>query len=564
MSTSDFLATIALLGIGLFFAMLLGKYMSRVYGEGPMANGFLSRTENRLLQSLGIDPQKSMTLSGYIWAFVTVHFIWVVYAFSVLISQGALPLNPAGIASMDWTLALHSAVSFITSTNLQHYSGETGASYLSQIAVFTFLQFVSAAASLAVGVAVVRCLRKNGAGLRNFYLDFVRSLTRILLPLSLIVSVVFIFKGMPMTLDGPAQIVTLQGDTTSVATGPVAAMISIKELGSNGGGFFGTNDAHAFENPDFFTYCIHYLIVLLIPLAFIFFIGYFLENRALSRMILVVMAAGFLLVTIPIITQETGGNPALSALGIDDSAGNTEGKEVRFGSYFSALYVGENASVPAGTIVGMHDSFMPLSGLMMLIGMQTDCFFGGLGTGWINFFLYLIVAVFLGSLMIGRTPEFLGRKIGVADIKVVVGASVLQLLVPMVLTGIAVFVQVSSDKGWLSNPGAHGLTTMYYEFVSSVAGNGSGFEGLGDNTPFWNLSTSIAMLSGRFIPVLAALYVAWRLSQKKVVPANAGSFQGESATFGAFLFATIIVLNVLSSFALYALGPIYEYFALRG
>ncbi|MDQ6482506.1 potassium-transporting ATPase subunit KdpA [Dyadobacter sp. LHD-138] len=259
------------------------------------------------------------------------------------------------------------------------------------------------------------------------------------------------------------------------------------------------------------------------------------------------------------------GNPLVESMGIDTRAGNMEGKETRFGSFYSALYSGENSCVPAGTVVGMHDSYMPLSGVLMFIGMQIDCFFGGLGTGWINLFLYMIIAVFLGSLMIGRTPELLGRKIGIREMQTAIIASVLQLLVPMVLTGVACYVyntQGNNSLGWLSNTGPHGLSTMYYEFVSAVAGNGSGFEGLGDNTPFWNLSTSLAMLSGRFVPMLAALSIACLLSKRKVVEGSLGTLKTETVTFGIFLFITIIILNALSSFPIYALAPLSEHFGM--
>ncbi|NIJ55175.1 potassium-transporting ATPase subunit KdpA [Dyadobacter arcticus] len=559
-------ASLILFSVVALFSWPLGKYMSQVYSKQKSFSDFFEPVEDRIFKWLGIDPHAEMGLKQYLTAFLLLNLVWLVYAFFILLFQGDLMLNPAGNPSMDWTLALHSAISFITSTNLQHYSGESGATYFSQLAVFTFLQFVSASASLAVGVAVVRSLAKTDAGLGNFYFDFVRSATRILFPLSVLVSVFFLFRGMPMTFDPAQQVVSMQGDTTIVASGPVAAMISIKELGSNGGGYYGTNDAHPFENPDQISFVIHYIIVLLLPLAFVFFIGFYLKNHAFAKMIFAVMIAGFIMVCIPIIYQEIRGNPNIGAMGIDISGGNMEGKEVRYGSFYSALYAGENASVPAGTIASMHDSFMPLSGLFMLIAMQIDCFFGGLGTGWINLFLYLVVAVFLGSLMIGRTPEVLGRKLGIREIQLAVIASVAQILVPMVLAGLACYVYnfdpaATNDLGWLSNQGPHGLSTMFYEYVSSVAGNGSGFEGLGDNTPFWNLSTSLAMLTGRFVPIIAALSIGWMLSKRKAVESTAGTLKVESTTFGIFLFLTIIILNALSSFPVYALGPLSEYFS---
>lgn len=466
-------------------------------------------------------------------------------------------------------LALNSAVSFLTSTNLQHYSGETGASYLSQIGVFTCLQFVSAATSLAAGVAIVRGLTADpGTGVGNFFSDLLKSCTRILLPLSAIAALLLMIGGMPMNFKGPDKIVTLQGDSVTVARGPVAAIIPIKELGSNGGGFYGANDAHPFENPVFATFILHVVMVLLLPMAFVFFIGYYLKRKKFAWMLFAVMTAGLLLLTIPIVKEEAGGNPRLNAMGIHQTAGNMEGKEVRFGVNYSAFYCAENVAIPAGTVVSVHDSYMPLSSVAMLVGMQVDAFFGGLGTGWINMFMYLIIAVFIGTLMIGRSPELFGKKVSTKEIQVATGVSVLQLFVPVALAGIACFVYNNQSGGgdtlgWLSNKGPHGFTTMLYEFISSVAGNGSNFGSLGNNTVFWNLTTCLAMLTGRFVPIAGGLMIAGLMKQKKFIPASAGTLQTDSATFGVFLLAIIFVLSVLSLFVIFMTGPIAEHFSLK-
>ncbi len=435
--------------------------------------------------------------------------------------------------------------------------------------VFMFLQFVSAATSLSAGIAVTRGL---GAGtshdLGNFYKDFVRSLTRVLLPLSLIVAVLFAFNGMPMTFRGPRMIVGVSGDSVRVATGPVAAMIPIKELGSNGGGFFAANDAHPFENPNFFTFVLHVIIVLLLPMAFVFCVGKYLRSKRFSRMLFSVMTIGFLVVTIPLVVQETRGNPALSVMGIRNGAGNMEGKELRFGSFYSAFYSGVNMVVPAGTLVAAHDSYMPLGYVGMLIGMHIDAFFGGLGAGWINMFLYLIIAVFIATLMIGRTPELFGRKIELREMQIASLVSVSQMLVPALFTAVACFVYVHFPGGnstlqWLSNKGYHGFTTFLYEFVSSMAGNGSEFSGLGNNTVFWNLTTSVVMLCGRFLPIASALVIAGGLRQKTPAPFSTGSLPVDSTTFGAFLFIVIILLNALAFLPAFILGPIAEHLSLR-
>jgi K+-transporting ATPase ATPase A chain len=561
----DSIGCILIFGIAVLLAIPLGKYLNRVYKEEKTFLDFCDPVEKFIYKFCRINSKAGMNWKQYLSAIFVINSIWLVWGFVILIFQGKLFLNPARNPSMEWSLALNSAVSFITSTNLQHYSGETGATYLSQLGVFMFLQFVSAATSLAAGIAVVRGLTtKTLSNLGNFYTDFVRSLTRVLLPLSLIAAVLFMLRGMPMTFAGPHPIVDLQGDTIHVARGPVAAMIPIKELGSNGGGFFGANDAHPFENPDFFAFVVHTVIVLLLPIAFVFCIGHYLDASRFARVIFAVMTVGFLLVTIPIIGQEVKGNPALSAMGIDNSAGNMEGKEVRFGSFYSAFYSGVNIVVPAGTTTGVHDSYLPLSGIFMLVGMQIDAFYGGPGTGWINMFVYLIVAVFIATLMIGRTPELFGRKVGIREMQIAVAVTVTLALVPMLLAAIASYVYIhypggNSRLGWLSNTGPHGFTTMLYEYVSSVAGNGSNFAGLGNNTVFWNLSTAMAMLCGRFIPITGAILLAGRLQQKKYTPLSQGSLSVDTATFGVFLFVMIIILNALSFLPVLMLGPISEH-----
>ena len=552
--------------IAIFLALPLGRYLSRVYKEEKTFLDCWEPVESFIYRVCRINSKAAMNWKQYLTALFIINGIWLVWGFVILIFQGKLFLNPAANPSMEWSLAFNSAVSFVTSTNLQHYSGETGATYLSQLAVFMFLQFTSAATSLAAGMAVVRALaKKTTSSLGNFYKDFVRSLTRVLLPLSLIAAVLFMLHGMPMTFYGPHTITGLQGDTIHIARGPVAAMIPIKELGSNGGGFFGANDAHPFENPDFFTFLLHTVLVLLLPMAFVVCIGHYLDARRFSKMIFAVMTAGFLLITIPMVIQETKGNPALASMGIDNCSGNMEGKEVRYGSFYSAFYSGVNMAIPAGTTTGVHDSYLPSSGIWMLVGMQVDAFYGGLGTGWINMFLYLIVALFIATLMIGRTPEIFGKKIEVREMQLAVGVSVALVLVPMVLAALASYIYIhypggNDQLGWLSNKGAHGFTTMFYEYVSSVSGNGSNFAGLGNNTVFWNLSTAAAMLCGRFIPIAGAVVIAGLLQQKKFSPPSAGSLAVTATTFGVFLLLVILLLNALSFLPVFMLGPLSEHF----
>ena len=552
--------------IAVLMAFPAAILMKKIYAGEKNFMDFMLPFERFIYKICRIDPVSEMDWKKYLSVLLLIQICWFVFGFVILLIQGHLFLNPAHIPNMEWTLAFNTAISFLTSTNLQHYSGETGASYLSQLGVFTFLQFVSAATSLCAGVAIVRGLASGSiATLGNFYNDFVRSCTRILLPLCIVTAIIFIFNGMPMTFNGPKEIVSLQGDSGQVALGPVAAMIPIKELGSNGGGFYGTNCAHPFENPNFLTFIVHTIIVLLLPVAFIIFIGKYLNRKKFSKMLFGVMIAGFLLTAIPIVWSEMKGNDHVASMGISQQMGNMEGKEVRYGSFYSAFYSAVNSVVPAGTVTGMQDSYMPLSSIGMLMAMQVDAFFGGLGTGWINMFIYLIIAVFIASLMIGRTPELLGRKISLKEIQVAVVVSIIMSIIPLILTSIACIVyhyypSGGDSLGWLSNKGAHGFTTMYYEYVSSMAGNGSEFSGLGNNTPYWNLTTCIPMLLGRYIPIAGAFLIIGSYRTKQYVEPSSGTLKTETGTFGIFLFSLIIILTALSIFIVFILGPINECF----
>lgn len=342
---------------------------------------------------------------------------------------------------MEPILALHTAVSFLTSTNAQHYAGETGAMYFSQLAVFTFLQFVSAGTSLAAGLAVVRALgRTDAAGhVGNFYQDLVRSCVRILLPLRLVFSMLFELGGVPMTFAGAAHHTTLKGAAATVARGPVAALLSIKELGRNGGGFFGPNDAHPFENPTFFTFAVHHVAVLLLPMAFVAMLGYYLRRPRFAALLFAVMTAGPLLLAAPAVWLEQRSNPALTALGLAAAPGGNslEGKEVRFGVFHTAAYAGLNMAIPAGTIAGAQDSLAPLTGVPFMLLMQIDAFFGGVGTGFLNMLIYIVITAFITSLMVGRSPELLGKKVAAREMQAATLAAVTQPVVVLACTGLA-------------------------------------------------------------------------------------------------------------------------------
>ncbi|QMW00336.1 potassium-transporting ATPase subunit KdpA [Spirosoma foliorum] len=561
------------IGLGLLFGLAVGLaigagwYMNRVFNGKKSGFDVLAPLERLLYRLGGIDPTQPMTWRQYAVAMLTINGLWLVYGLIVLLVQAAIPIwNQGNIPSMEWTLAINTAISFLTSTNLQHYSGESGATYFSQMAVLTFLQFVSAGTSLAVGVAVVRSLQaKTSSSVGNFYQDFLLSITRIFLPISLLSAVLLSFTGVPMTFEPYQVIKTLEGHEQTVTTGPVAAMLSIKHLGSNGGGFYGANTAHPFENPNFASYIINLIDVFLLPMAFVVFLGYFLNRRKLAVILFTVMTGCWLALTIPTIQQELGGNIAISQMGVDQSAGSLEGKEIRFGTLASAFWCGVNVVIPAGTLTSMHDSYTPLSGVFMLLGMQLDAFYGGVGTGFLYMFLYIILAIFIGSLMIGRTPELVGKKVSIPEIQIATFVIVILPFLYLAATAIAVVIlDANPDIGWLSNgnarpAGYHGFTTMLYEYVSSAAGNGSGFEGLGDNTPFWNLSTAVVMLLGRFIPIIGPLAIGGLLYQKQYTPPTAGVLPTESWTFGLLLTAIIFIIGALSFFPALAIGPIAEF-----
>ncbi|MFZ1801179.1 MAG: potassium-transporting ATPase subunit KdpA, partial [Chitinophagaceae bacterium] len=450
-------------------------------------------------------------------------------------------------------------------TNLQHYSGETGLSYLGQLILMLF-QFISAGCGIAIAAVVLFAMKEKSTDkLGNFYFLFVRSCTRILFPIAIVVAMLLVFNGTPMTFAGKDTITNLQGDTVHVSRGPVAAFVAIKQLGTNGGGFFGPNSAHPLENPSYFTNIIETISIFLIPIALIFSLGYVLKRRRLAWTIFGVMTIGFLLLVIPTVINEMNGNPAITKMGISQNMGSMEGKEVRFGSAASAYWAINTTVTSNGSVNAMHDSLTPLSGMFALLGMMVNCFYGGVGVGFLNFYIFIILAVFISGLMVGRTPEFLGKKIEAREMKIAMIIALLHPLLILAGTAIASHLYVNDPTayaGWLNNPGYHGFSEMLYEFTSSSANNGSGFEGLGDNTPFWNIACGIVMLIARYLPIIGPVAIAGSLASKKYIPESAGTLKTDTATFGLMVFAVIAIVAALSFFPALALGPISEYFSI--
>lgn len=560
-----------LLGVLLMFVLTvllaypLGRYIARVYAsERTLLDPVLAPLDHLIFKVAGINPTKEMNWKQHLIALLTINLLWFFWAIFVLMNQSWLPFNPDDNPSMSSDLAFNTAISFLVNCNLQHYSGESGMSYLGQMACLMFLQFVTAGTGMAICVTVFNAMKaKAGETLGNFYNLFVKSCTRILLPISVITAIVLIFNGTPMNFEGKAALTTLQGDAVQVSRGPAAAMIAIKQVGTNGGGYFGVNSAHPLENPNYFTNILENVLIILIPIAMVFALGFYLNRKQLSWMIFGVMTLGFLLLLIPTLKLEMQGNPMIANMGVNQALGSMEGKEIRFGAAASGYWGITTTVTSNGSVNAMHDSFTSLSGMFLLLGMMINSLYGGVGVGFLNFYIFIILAVFISGLMVGRTPEFLGKKVEAREMKI---AMIVALLHPLlILTGTAlasyVFVQ-TPDLPWLNNQDFHGFSEILYEYTSSAANNGSGFEGLGDNTPFWNITTGIVLILSRYLPMIGPVAIAGLLANKKYIPESAGTLKTDTPTFGIMIIAVIAIIAALSFFPALTLGPVAEYFSM--
>lgn len=550
----------------LALAIPLGRYIGKVFtGEHTWPDRLFNPLDKLFYKLGGVNPDREMNWKEHLKALLTINLVWFVFCMLILTNMGRLPLNPDGNPSMSADLAFNTTVSFITNTNLQHYSGESGMSYLGQLVLMLF-QFISAASGIAVCAAVFMALKeKTSETLGNFYRFFIRSSTRILLPLAFVLAIILVFNGTPQTFHGKDTMITLQGDTVQVSRGPVAGFVAIKQLGTNGGGFYGPNSAHPLENPNYLTNIVETVAITLIPIALVFAFGYVLKRRRLAWTIIGVMTIGFLLLLIPAVINEMNGNKAIEKMGIAQPLGSMEGKEVRFGPAASAYWATNTTCTSNGSVNSMHDSFTPVGGATTMLGMMTNCFYGGVGVGFLNFFVFIILAVFVSGLMVGRTPEFLGKKIEAKEMKIAMLIALLHPFLILVGTALSSHIYAGNPQayaGWLNNPGYHGFSEMLYEFTSSSANNGSGFEGLGDNTPFWNIACGIVMLLARYLPIIGPVAIAGILAQKKYIPESAGTLKTDNATFGLMVFAVIFIVAALSFFPALALGPLAESFSL--
>jgi K+-transporting ATPase ATPase A chain len=548
----------------------LGLYMFKVFsGQRTPLDPVFVPIERLVLRLTGVDPNQQQDWKQYSLSLLLSNvFMWLA-TWTIVTLQQYLPLNPDGIKNMEPTLAFNTISSFTTNTNLQHYSGETGLSYFSQMFAITFLQFVTAATGVAACIAIIRGLAGNRlTQLGNFYVDLTRATLRVFLPLGLVVGTLLLWQGSPMTFAAAAKATTMEGQAQTIARGVVAPMVAIKQLGTNGGGYFGPNSTHPYENPTPLSALAEAWSIAIIPMAMVWTLGHFVRRRRLAVTIFAVMLALYIPMVTFAVAQEAVGNPAIARMGVDQSTGSMEGKEVRFGAGLSAFWAVTTTVTSNGSVNSMHDSMTPLGGLMPMVGMWLNNIFGGVGVGFINMFIFIIVAAFVAGMMIGRTPEFLGKKVEAREMKLASLALLWHPLAILVGTALACYVwATTTDPGtalaWLENPGPHGFSEMLYEFSSAAANNGSGFEGLGDNTPFWNISTGLVMLLSRYIPIIAPLALAGSLAAKPAAPDTAGSLRVDSATYGFTLWAVVVVLGLLMFMPVAVLGPIAEHLALR-
>ncbi|MBO9539254.1 potassium-transporting ATPase subunit KdpA [bacterium] len=546
----------------------LGLYLADVFDHKPTRFDWLfAPFERALLRLVGIRGEApGMDWRQYAAAMLVTNFLMALLILLILLAQGALPLNPLRLSGMAPLQAFNTAVSFITNTNWQSYGGEATLSYFSQMGAITFPMFTSAATGFAVAIAFIRgIIGRTTMG--NFYEDMVLVISRILLPLSLVGALFLVFQGVPQTLAPSAQAVGPQGIAQTIPRGPVASLDAIKHLGTNGGGYYNQNSAHPLENPTPASNVLQLLFMMALPMALVVAFGQMLGNHKQARVVFGAMGAMFLVFLSVVSWAETAGNPMLTRLGLDQApsllqaGGNMEGKEVRFGQALSALFVAVTTAFTTGSVNTMHDSLTPMGGFVPLAQMMLNNVFGGKGVGFMNFVLYGILAVFLTGLMVGRTPEFLGKKI---EQKEIVLAAIALLVHPfIILVPAAIAVIAPFGLSSLGNAGYHGLSEILYAYTSGAANNGSAFAGLNANTPWYNLSIALVMLFGRYVSIIALLAIAGSLASKPHVPEGPGTLRTDTPLFGAIWLAIILIVGALTFFPVVALGPVAEQLAMR-
>jgi K+-transporting ATPase ATPase A chain len=542
----------------------LGGYMARVFaGERTLLSPVLGPLERGFYRLAGVRPEAEQHWTTYAVAMLLFNLAGMLLLYLLLRLQGWLPLNPQGFGAVPPDLAFNTAASFVTNTNWQNYGGESTLSHLAQMAGLTVQNFVSAATGIALAVALVRGFaRRSAASIGNFWADLTRGTLYVLLPISMVIALVLIWQGMPQNLSAYVEATTLEGGTQTIAQGPVASQIAIKMLGTNGGGFFNANAAHPYENPTPLSNMIQMWAIFALGAALTNTFGRMVGDERQGWAILAAMGVLFIAGVAVCYWAEAAGNPILTALGLDPADGNMEGKEVRFGIAASALFAVVTTAASCGAVNAMHDSFTALGGMIPLINMELgEVIVGGVGAGLYGMLLFAIVAVFVAGLMVGRTPEYLGKKIEAREVKMTMLAL---LVLPLSMLGFtALAVVLPTGVASILNPGPHGFSEVLYAYTSATANNGSAFGGLTGNTPFYNPTLALAMLIGRFLMIVPMVAVAGSLASKKLVPPSPGTFPTHGGLFVGLLAGVVLIIGGLTFFPALALGPVVEHVAMQ-
>lgn len=544
----------------------LGRYIAKVYKGEKTWSDFMAPLEKWIYKICGINPAEEMSWKKFLVALLTINLFWFFWGMILLVCQGYLPLNPDGNIGQTPDQAFNTCISFMVNCNLQHYSGESGLTYFTQLFVIMLFQFITAATGMAAMAGILKGMAaKSTQTIGNFWALLVKSTTRILLPLALLVGFILILNGTPMGFDGQMKLTTMEGVEQSVSQGPTAAIVPIKQLGTNGGGYFGVNSIHPLENPTFLTNMVECWSILIIPMAMIFALGFYLKRKKLAYTIFGVMLFAYLFGIVCAHHFEMGGNPRIDEMGISQDRGAMEGKEIRIGAAGTATWSQTTTVTSNGSVNGFHDSVMPVTGMFTMLNMMINTWFGGVGVGFMNYYTFIIIAVFISGLMVGRTPEFLGKKVEAREMKIAIIVALLHPFVILVGTAIASHLAAHNPElasAWLNNPSFHGFSEMLYEYTSSAANNGSGFEGLGDNTYFWNFTCGIVLILSRYLPIIGQVAIVGLLASKKYVPESAGTLKTDTVTFAIMTFAVIFIIAALAFFPALTLGPVAEYFSL--
>ncbi|MFR8088875.1 MAG: potassium-transporting ATPase subunit KdpA [Lachnospirales bacterium] len=571
--------------IYLIMVVPVGIYVYHIAaGKHTFADPVFDRVDGAIYKISGIHPEKGMSWKKYAVALLGTNAVMIFVGYLILRIQSIGLFNPNGIGAMEESLSFNTIISFMTNTNLQHYSGESGLSYLSQMLVIIFMMFVSAASGYAACIAFIRGLAgKSSKHVGNFFVDLVRITTRVLIPFSIIGGLLLVWQGVPQNFSGNVVVDTIEGAKQVIAMGPVAALEIIKHLGTNGGGFLGANSSTPIENPTILSNLIELYSMMLLPGACVITFGKMVRDRKKvlnaeksqktvrrnptvwmygreGRSIFLAMGIIFLIGLGVCFWAESQGNPALADVGLNQSMGSMEGKEVRFGIAQSAMFTTTTTSFTTGTVNNMHDTLTPLGGMIPLLHMMLNVVFGGKGVGLMNMIMYAILAVFICGLMIGRTPEYLGKKIEGREMKLTALCIIIHPFLILSFSALAVGTQAGLEG--ITNPGFHGLSQVLYEYSSSAANNGSGFEGLADNTLFWNITTGLAMFFGRYLSIVIQLAIAGSLMKKKFVNESAGTLHTDTFSFAIILVFVVYIFAALTFFPALALGPVAEHLTL--